>query len=752
MLKLEKVSKFYSANGLVSTGFSKVDIELKMGEFVAITGESGSGKSTLLNVISGLDSYEEGEMLIMNQPTSGFSSEELEEYRKKYIGNIFQNFNLINSYTVFQNVELVLLMSGYDKKDVKGRVDDIIDKVGLSEYSKTKTSKLSGGQKQRVAIARALAKDTPIIVADEPTGNLDSESAQGIIQLLHEISKDKLIIIVTHNYEQVEKYVTRKITMNDGQVAEDKTFKEEYLEEVNAVPAKADALSKKNTVRLGMRNAFNIPAKFGLLLIVFLFLCTAVISMYSSFLNQENMAAEDGYNNYFRNTSNERILVTKPDKSSFTEMDYYKIKKLDNIKDIVVNDLMLDASGNLTDDNDNYYISTKINDLSLYEGNLSGGRMPKNSREGILIFEDDQGYINNIITEILDKKMSLRDDNSGADFLDKKLKIVGYATVTEEEFLELQGDSNYTDAFLYMNEKAMDKIRQSLLERYCTQEIEFADNIFQGNSGVGSYPIVANDKVEDGEVFIPEDIAFAEPNGYVIGKELKITNKSLYFTDEMKFTVKDAYNKNNLNYYLGEKDLEKIAGTIFVSNNDYNKMFDKGNYQSSVMVANPKLAKTTEANLQKAGFETFYIQDGIVSYMEGFDVVFTALRVIMMIGMLLVLFFISYFIIKLILKSRNVYFAIIRMVGATKENCKSLLRVELFVVFTIAFLICIGGIGLMSVGIIDLPSVFAVVSFLHIYDYFILYGILLLISMLISNRFSKQLFKKTAMNAHKEEV
>lgn len=119
-------------------------------------------------------------------------------------------------------MELVLLMSGYDKREIPDRVREIIDKVGLSEYEKTKASKLSGGQKQRVAIARALAKETPIIVADEPTGNLDSKSAAEIISLLHQLSQDKLIIIVTHNYDQVEPYVTRKITMHDGRVVEDK--------------------------------------------------------------------------------------------------------------------------------------------------------------------------------------------------------------------------------------------------------------------------------------------------------------------------------------------------------------------------------------------------------------------------------------------------------------------------------------------------------------------------------------------------
>ena len=202
MLKLENVSKIYYTNGIVATGISKVNLELNIGEFVVITGESGSGKSTLLNVISGIDSYEEGEMYINGKETSHYTEKDFEEYRKKYIANIFQSFNLINSYTVYQNVELVLLLNGYKRKQIKKKVLDIIDKVGLTKFKNTKVSKLSGGQKQRVAIARAIVKDTPIIVADEPTGNLDTKSAYEIIELLKNVAKDKLVVIVTQNMQQ----------------------------------------------------------------------------------------------------------------------------------------------------------------------------------------------------------------------------------------------------------------------------------------------------------------------------------------------------------------------------------------------------------------------------------------------------------------------------------------------------------------------------------------------------------------------
>ena len=165
-------------------------------------------------------------MYVDGKETSHYMEKDWEDYRRKYIGNIYQNFNLINSYTVYQNIELVLILNGLTKKEARPKVLELIKKVNLEKFIKTKVSKLSGGQKQRVAIARALAKDVPVIIADEPTGNLDKRSAESIIRLLKELSKDKLVIIVTHNYEQIREYATRKITMHDGKILEDKKIKE----------------------------------------------------------------------------------------------------------------------------------------------------------------------------------------------------------------------------------------------------------------------------------------------------------------------------------------------------------------------------------------------------------------------------------------------------------------------------------------------------------------------------------------------
>ncbi|MBR3785772.1 MAG: ABC transporter ATP-binding protein/permease [Firmicutes bacterium] len=753
MLRLERVSKFYSAGGMVSAGFSKVDLEFQLGEFVAITGESGSGKSTLLNVISGLDSFEEGEMYIQGQPTSGYSKEDLENYRKQYIGSIFQTFNLINSYTVYQNVELVLLLSGYDKKEIPDRVHQIIDKVGLSGFEKKKASKLSGGQKQRVAIARALAKETPVIVADEPTGNLDSQSAAEIIQLLHELSKDKLIIIVTHNYEQVEPYVTRKITMHDGRVAEDKQLKaEDLLPAVELKAAKADELTFGSQLRLGLRNTFNIPAKFGLLLLVFLFLCFGAVFEYVSWQNMGD-SMDDGWSEYFRYTGKDRILVTKEDKSEFRQKDYDKLAGISNVESVVENDITLDLMIGLAgaDGDGNWWGSVFLSETARYADQVTEGRLPKNAKEAVLLVGQDS-YAGDHLEEITKGKLELTDDYSGRSLLTHPVKVVGYGFLTEKQLENLRGNGSYSDGYLCMNDKAMDQIRMGNLVQYCTQEIHFADTIMEAGGRWGSYPIYSSEYVPEGQIYIPEDIAMASPYE-AAGQDLRLVNKSLYFEDTYTYTVGAAYNKNNCYYYLGIENLDNVDSTaIYVSPKDYRKLFDKENFQSSVLVADEMLVYETEKAIKEAGYKTLVVNDAKISYNDDFEPVYDILILMLLIGGLLVLFFITYFIVKLILKSRNVYFSTIRMLGATKANCSSLLKIELFVVFNLAFFVSLATVLFLKQDTLGIDMLPLMMSYLETGDLMALYVILCAMTILLAARYARQLFSKTAMNAYKEEV
>ncbi len=223
LLELQNIGKIYVSEGNVAVGIRGVNLAFDRGEFVAVTGASGSGKSTLLNVISGMDTFEEGELLIDGEPTSHYLQKDWESYREEYISFIFQDYNIIESFTVLQNVELALL-SIENTKARREKAMELLRRVGLEKHLHHKGSKLSGGQKQRTVIARALAKDSPIILADEPTGNLDSQSSKEIINLLREISHDKLVIVVTHNFEEVEACATRHIRVFDGSIELDHKF------------------------------------------------------------------------------------------------------------------------------------------------------------------------------------------------------------------------------------------------------------------------------------------------------------------------------------------------------------------------------------------------------------------------------------------------------------------------------------------------------------------------------------------------
>lgn len=753
MLRLERVSKFYSAGGLVSTGFSKVDLEFNIGEFVAITGESGSGKSTLLNVISGLDSYEEGEMYVSGRPTSGFSKEDLEDYRKKYIGNIFQTFNLINSYTVYQNVELVLLTSGYSREEIPARVEDIIEKVGLSAYAKTKASKLSGGQKQRVAIARALARETPVIVADEPTGNLDSQSAADIIRLLSELSKDKLIIIVTHNYDQVEPYVTRKITMHDGRVVEDKRMAQRatLCSEENIQTARADGLQTGSMVRLGLRNTFNLPAKFLLLLTVFIFLCGGVIAQYTSFMNMTDMQT-GGYNNFFNNTARDRIIVTRSDGKALTEADYKTLEELTGVKQVIKNDLMLDLMVNLTDDpvNGNFYIIGSIQEGAADEDRVEEGRLPEKDNEVFLLIPKD-GYANSVMEMAKGSKVDMLENNYGTALMKERLKIVGWGYMTEAEEKTVDESDVYCEAWLKLTDGALNHVRAASLEQYCSQEVAFAGKILTAGGKSGSLTLIPSKEVPSGQIYVPEDLA-SMTIGSAFGETLELTNESLYFTDQYSFTVGAVYNKDNLQQLLGRSDFDTVTGSLFVNEEDYAEIFDKGSFQSSVIASDHRNVREVAAAIEGAGFDTLCMEDGLADSSGGFIVILHTLYAVMLAGMLLVLFFITYFITKLILKSRNTYFSTIRMLGASKGNCSSLLKVELFTVFNIAFFFWMAVLALVKTGTIHIEYLQNLAGFLSIGDLALLYAVLCLMSILLAARYARQLFKKTAMNAYKEEV
>ena len=221
MLKLENIKKDYQTADLIVHALKGIDIEFRKNEFVAILGPSGCGKTTLLNIIGGLDKYTSGDLHINGISTKEFSDRDWDVYRNHRIGFVFQSYNLIPHQTVLENVELALTIAGIGKEERVRRAKEALDKVGLSDQYTKHPNELSGGQCQRVAIARALVNEPEILLADEPTGALDTKTSVQIMNLLKEIAKERLIIMVTHNPELAELYATRTVKLLDGNVVED---------------------------------------------------------------------------------------------------------------------------------------------------------------------------------------------------------------------------------------------------------------------------------------------------------------------------------------------------------------------------------------------------------------------------------------------------------------------------------------------------------------------------------------------------
>ncbi|MFA7417105.1 MAG: ATP-binding cassette domain-containing protein [Acholeplasma sp.] len=221
MLEVKKLTKYYKIGEQTFDAVKGVDLTFRQDEFVSILGESGSGKTTLLNLIGGLDRYNSGDIIIDNVSTKNYKDKDWDAYRNHRVGFVFQNYNLITHLDILSNVELAQTLSGVSKEERRKRALEVLTRVGLKDHVRKKPNQLSGGQQQRVSIARALVNNPTIILADEPTGALDSETSEDIMNLLKEISKDKLIIMVTHNSDLAKRFSNRIVRLKDGEVIGD---------------------------------------------------------------------------------------------------------------------------------------------------------------------------------------------------------------------------------------------------------------------------------------------------------------------------------------------------------------------------------------------------------------------------------------------------------------------------------------------------------------------------------------------------
>ena len=362
MLQLKNISKIYKTPNYKQIALDNINICFRKNEFTSILGPSGSGKTTLLNIIGGLDHYDTGELVINEVSTKSYKDKDWDSYRNHRIGFIFQNYNLIPHQSILSNVELALTLSGVSKKTRRKKAKAALNKVGLRQHIHKKPTQLSGGQMQRVAIARALVNDPDILLADEPTGALDSETSIGIMNLIKEIAESKLVIMVTHNPELADEYSTRIIKLKDGQIIDDSNpydgredTRNDY--EIELKKSKKTSMSLMTALSLSFNN---LKTKKGRTILTSFAGSIGIIGI-ALILSLSN-----GVNNYINNIQKETML-SYPIEINQESLDLSSImkdtrptdKKTNHKKDAIYSDN--------TSINDNYLLSSYTSKNNLTE-------------------------------------------------------------------------------------------------------------------------------------------------------------------------------------------------------------------------------------------------------------------------------------------------------------------------------------------------------------------------------------------------
>lgn len=372
-LCLKNVYKYYVSGRNVSVGLNGVSLCFSTGEFVAVTGESGSGKSTLAHIMAGILPWESGELYVNGQPTSPYDEGQWEQYRKDKISFIAQDYGILPGNTVLENVLSALYLAGMDKKEAAREAESLLRRVELWKLKERRAARLSSGQKQRLSIARALAKPAPVLIADEPTGNLDRENSRKIIELLAAVAGERLVIMVTHDFEAVCEQVTRQITIHDGEVeqdlclresarkkeklsqdkvSEETVSKEMVSEEGTASDSGTFALSRyisgllfrARPVWTAFMTAFFALSAFA----VFAFLGTFIVALDDTFTRIYDDEA-------FQNGDDRRIVVARPDGQEFTQEDYDRLLSLSWAESLERYDLVQDVNYYYREDVDYEY-------------------------------------------------------------------------------------------------------------------------------------------------------------------------------------------------------------------------------------------------------------------------------------------------------------------------------------------------------------------------------------------------------------
>lgn len=638
-IKLQNISKYYYSETAVTQALQGINLEFRMGEFVAITGESGSGKSTLLRIISGMDTFDDGELYVDGQPTFQYDEDDWEEYRRTKIGFVFQDYSLIGHYTAKENIVSALLIMGVPEKEAGDKAIHYLERVGLSAQRDQRASKLSSGQKQRLSIARALAKDTDIIVADEPTGNLDSETGAQIVKLLRDLSQDHLVIMVTHNYEQVEKYVTRKVRLHDGslildvsenmdtdqksEVSEntDTEQKSEMSENVdNNEKTTAGKKSESNEERLRDRtigrifvrmNAVRQPEKIALFM--GFFLAAAIVSFL--FIGQLLMNADDIYTKKYSATSfarkdDKRISIRRKDQKFMTKKDIDQLTKMKHVVSVDQYDIVNDVNYYFEEGKDyrqeyGYNRMSTSNEGGLYDSqnveyvkkdqymrsssclkksDLVKGSLPKKIDE-VVLYDRGKYKVGDTITFFYTSDVLW---SSTENYIQRKMKVSGLLKNKDKQ--------------VYFSPEICTMLQSTVTGGKVFYEYAYNQQLGKYQGQATLWPIVGDIVKKDNELCVSgayeAAVYRAEDNDLTL-----LDQSGLLHIDQYDKDMKSKDVKQIENVETGEKINGCGANFAEVSQNIYEKYYRTESRQASVYITSYAKMDHVLKALDKAGYE-----------------------------------------------------------------------------------------------------------------------------------------------------
>lgn len=691
MIELKNVSKFYSNTNGVSLGLKNINLKFYENEIVAICGESGSGKSTLLNVITKMDTFDDGEIYYNGEETSYFDINDMDLFRKNKVSFIFQNYNIIESYTVLENVMLPLKIQGISFEEAKEKALKVLTDVGLSKRINNKGSELSGGEKQRTVIARALVCDSEILACDEPTGNLDSKTGKEIIKLLSEVAKDKLVLIVTHNFDEVKDVATRKITVKDGEIVEDISLKDvEKHDKKEELGLDEHKVTNKTLFNIAKKNLFSTPRKtffisFILLLISFSLLLGVVFvkdslkgfeteSPFTAKFSNINYVVNNAYNKMDFSTLSDYKIECEPFEST-NPFSIYRDEKMAKVPFISKEAIYLDPD-NIKD----YYPEQ--------------GRYPENDEEIYAIFPTD-GSTNA-------ERMFGNDLYLASMYERTSFKLVGYAFSKDVK----------SGVVLCGNNKAKMFLRYS----YTYNNILFAKNdlLKDDSDRSTSMRIYASDKnmiVISKEFesynFEIESISTIFNRSYSRTVDLELSNLPIVYTDDYEDGI-----------YLSDGLMYENTCECFV-------------YGSKNKVSNAAA---------KVGCTSFYIS----SYYEDIDFQSNLTLYLTLLGIVIVIilvYFVTYLILRIAYKSKERDYNILRTLGITKKDMNKIVFSELESLTLLISLVLFFVIKICSLSINNK----FIVYFRNLdFTIFIIYFVsVIVLSYFIIRRFNKNMFKNS---------